>query len=381
MITDTRWDRQVDRRDSYLAGLIGRLSLPLAPIEQHLFDHDGDDDEPVELALQVLALLPWAGRGDAATILRRYAVEGRHWSSALEAIGGSGAMRLPGLWDGLADDVVAVRDHAQLAEAIWCDAEPWTTFARSQPQVRRIVEELRASRSHRPVGPHLRSDLGDAESGELIRLVTAGGSARRWALQELGRRGDSIIFEFAADPGLRNAAGWTPGVPQALRHLGTVALPQARAWVGSGDDTLVAFGEGVLAEVGDRSDAPVLLAALRRAFASEEWCAAELPARALGRLGVREAADELVALWESTVHSLAREAFLAGLQGCAPQEAARIAIEGLDDCEPTVQQAACAGARDTAWVRSRLLELAADPSAPEVHQAAHTRLRTLADAP
>ncbi|MEV4013684.1 hypothetical protein AB0J35_24585 [Nonomuraea angiospora] len=170
-------------------------------------------------------------------------------------------------------------------------------------------------------------------------------------------------------------------MPQALRHLGTRALPQARAWIGSGDDTLAAFGERVLAEVGDQSDAPVLLAALRRAVASEEWCAAELPARGLGRLGVREAVDELVALWEGTVHSLAREAFLVGLQGCAPQQAALIAIEGLDDCEPTVQQAACARAQDTVWVRSRLLELADDPLAPEVHQAANTRLQMLADAP
>ncbi|MFG6202533.1 hypothetical protein [Nonomuraea sp. JJY05] len=377
MINDTRWDRQVDQRDSYLAGLIGRLGLPLAPIEQHLFDYDGDDEEPVGLALQVLALLPWVGRGDAATILRRYAVEGRHWSLALEAIGDSGVIKLPALWDGLADDVIAVRDNAQLAQAISCDMEPWTTFAQSQPRVRRIVEELQASRSHRPVRPN----LGDAEPDDLVRLVTAGGRARRWALEELGRRGDTIVFEFAADPGLRNAAGWIPGMPQALRHLGTGALPQARAWIGSGDDTLAEFGERVLAEVGDRSDAPVLLAALRRALATEEWCAAELPARAMGRLGVREAVDELVALWEGTVHSLAREAFLVGLQGCAPQEAALVTIEGLDDCEPTVQQAACAGAQDTAWVRSRLLELADDPLAPEVHQAANTRLQTLADAP
>jgi hypothetical protein len=76
-----------------------------------------------------------------------------------------------------------------------------------------------------------------------------------------------------------------------------------------------------VAEVGDRGDAPVLMAALHRTVAAGEWCAAEVPARGLGRLGIHEAASELMAAWEGTVDSLAREAFLDGLRGCAPHEA------------------------------------------------------------
>ncbi|MFI6291235.1 hypothetical protein ACIBEJ_06580 [Nonomuraea sp. NPDC050790] len=268
VITDTRWDRQVDQRDSYLAGLVARLGLPLAPIQRHLATYDGEDDEPVELALQVLALLPLVGRLDAVTVLREYAADGPHWSMALEAIGFSGAMKLPGIWDGLVDDVIARRDDAQLAQAIWCDTEPWTTFARSQPRIRRIVDELKASRSPRR---GRRLDLAALDNDALVALVTAPGSERRRAVEELGRRGDRIVFDLAEDRSLRNAAGWLPGIPQALRHLGPAALPPARTWIGSGDDILVGFGERVVAEVGDRSDAPVLLAALRRSVAAEEW--------------------------------------------------------------------------------------------------------------
>ena len=65
VISDPRWDRQVEQRDGYLAGLIGQLGLPLMPIEQHLDTSAAEDAEGVELALQVLALLPFAGRPEA----------------------------------------------------------------------------------------------------------------------------------------------------------------------------------------------------------------------------------------------------------------------------------------------------------------------------
>ncbi|MFL6114502.1 MAG: hypothetical protein ACJ786_24585 [Catenulispora sp.] len=381
VITDMRWDRLVDQRDSYFAALITRLDLPVAPIEQHLFAYGGDDAEPVEFALSVLALLPMVGRFDAAATLRKYAIEGRHWATALEAIGYSGAMKVPDIWDGLAADVLARRDDDELKQAIWCDTEPWTTYAESHPRVRRVVDDLKASRSREPARRQIRQAMTEAGAEDLVSRVAAGGPERRWALEELGRRGDRIVFDLAEDAGLRNTAGWIPGVPHALRHFGPEALPHARTWIGSDDDTLTAFGERVVAEFGNRGDAAVLLSALHRTVSAGEWCAAEIPARGLGRLGVREAADELMAAWEGTVHSLAREAFLYGLRECAPDEVGAVAVEGLFDCEPTVQRGACEVAPDTASVRSRLRELAQDPLAPEAHETANTRLQALTDTP
>ena len=109
-----------------------------------------------------------------------------------------------------------------------------------------------------------------------------------------------------------------------------------------------ALGVQVLADHGDAGDVPVLLAALRCALDAESWCAAEAPARGLGRLHAADAVDDLVVAWESTAHSLAREAFLEGLQGCAGDRADSFTVEGLYDCEPSVQQLACRTAAATA---------------------------------
>jgi hypothetical protein len=97
----------------------------------------------------------------------------------------------------------------------------------------------------------------------------------------------------------------------------------------------------VLATHGDHTDVPALMSALRRAFDDDsQWCSAETPASGLGRLQVAEAAPLLEAAWQATIHSRARASFLTALQSCAPQAAEAMAHEGLDDCEPTVQETA-----------------------------------------
>ena len=133
----------------------------------------------------------------------------------------------------------------------------------------------------------------------------------------------------------------------------------------------------MLADHGDASDVPVLLAALRRAVEAEFWCEAEKPACGLGRLRAADAVDDLTVAWESTLHSYARAAFLEGLQGCAGDRADAYTAEALDDCEPSVQELACTTAPDGASLRSRIGELAEDPLTPEVHEAARARLAVL----
>ncbi|MFH9353507.1 hypothetical protein [Kitasatospora sp. NPDC017646] len=377
VITDSRWDRQTEHRDSYLARLVHRLDLPLAPIERHLFAHDDDDPQEVEPALQVLALLPFVGRVDAVSVLRRYAIEGRHWASALEAIGWGGGWKISGVWTGLDEDVIARRDDAQLA-AHTAGGEPWTSWARTQPRIRRILDERTSRRSGRMVRPPDPRSCVELSAAELVGLIGADTSRdRRSALQELSRRGDLVVLDLAEDVGLRNAAGWTPGMPQALNHLGAAAVARARTWTRSGDATLEQLAVGVLSDFGDRDDYPYLLNELTSATAAGAWCAAESPAKGLGRLRIAEATDALVHAWETTVHSYAREAFLEGLRGCAPDTADNYAVEGLDDCEPCVQQAASAAAPDTAYVRTRLRELCDDPLAPEIHEAVRQRLMQL----
>ena len=380
VIRDPRWDRQTDDRAGYLAGLIRDLDLSLAPVEQHLATFDGEDAEGVGLALDVLALLPLAGRRDAAPIVWRYAARGKHWQTVLESITGSGAwQKFPELWDGLGADIAASHDDDQLKDAIWV-AEPWATFARSQPRIRRLLEEARAlQRPTRPVGrpPGWQQKMRGAPIEALLAAVAAGGPERRRALAELGRLGEDLVLDLAEDPGLRNAAGWIPGMSPALRSLGPTAVQRARRWAQGADSMLAQFGEQVLAEHGQDRDIPVLLAALQHAADDQEWGAAEVPARGLGRLRAVQAAGALASAWENTVHSRAREAFLDGLRGCAPQTAGTFAEEGLYDCEPTVRDLACEGAPDSKVLRTRLRELAQDPLTLETRDAATTRLTRL----
>lgn len=68
LIRDSRWDHPVDQRDSYLAGLVRQLDLSLVPIERHLATFDADDSDGIDLTLQVLAVLPFAGRVDAVAV-------------------------------------------------------------------------------------------------------------------------------------------------------------------------------------------------------------------------------------------------------------------------------------------------------------------------
>lgn len=143
VIDDPRWDWQVDDRAGYLARMIRQLDLPLAPIERHLSVFDGEDAADIRFALAVLALLPFAGRQDAASVLRRHALEGRHWQAALEALGYAGTLGLSGFWDGLAGGIVAVHGECRIREAARDGSQPWTTWAASEPTIRRVLEDLK----------------------------------------------------------------------------------------------------------------------------------------------------------------------------------------------------------------------------------------------
>jgi hypothetical protein len=372
VMVDSRWDQVTEERDRYLARLVDRLDLSLLPLERHLFTSTRTHRDEVELTLQVLALLTTVGRADAVRILRRYALEGRHWADALELIASSWTDTVPEIWDGLGRDIIARYDDVELADHVYT-WQPWTSWAETQPRIRRILDQRAAGRADSPRGRPASDDLAILSSAELIERAISDTDRRR-SLRELGRRGDSTVLDLAEDPSLRNAAGWPVGMPQALRELGTAAVARARTWIESGDSTVKDLAVSVLADFGDRGDGAFLLEALATATRAGAWCAAETPARGLGRLGISEATDALVHAWETTVHSVAREHIFAGLRGCAPDTAAHFAVEGLEDCERHVQIAACSAVPGIEPARIRLADLCRDPFAPDVHDAARQRL-------
>lgn len=349
VIDDPRWDRQAESRDTYLAGLIRTLDLPLTPLEEHLTAFDDDDPDDIDLLLNVVAELAAAGHGEAIGVLRRYVTSGRHWSAALTALvfaEPADALRALGVRDDLISEALACRTDAELEKLVTDGDDEWMqpvlerhprlqrSYATSEETPEQRRAEALASRRR------LAQRMAEAPREELLRQIAHEPGMRRRALEELGRRGDEIVLDLVEDPGLRNTADWIPGAPQALKHLGAAAVPRARRWL-SDDATMAAFGIRVLAADGDRHDVPALISALERAFHDDDlWCAAETPAEGLGRLRIAEAAPLLLAAWEKTIHSYARRRLLPALHRCAPQVGEAVAVEGLDDCESTVRDIA-----------------------------------------
>lgn len=373
VLQDPRWDAQTESRDEYLACLIYRMGLPLAPIAHHLFgEPERAELRDVELSLQMLAWLVELGRIDAAPLLRRYAAEGKHWEVAVDAVWD---WEIAELWDGLDQEVLARLDDEQLAEAAY-DGGPWSIWARSHQRVRVVLDDRVETRRNRPD----REAIKDLSSKVLLDRITAGNSRSCWReLLVLAGRGELAILDFAENAELRNS-GAIPNISAALRSLGGAAVGRARGWAAGADPELHRLAVDVLAADGDSTDVPVLMNALATALSDEDWCGLETPAKGLGRLAVADAADLLVRAWESTVHSYARIALFQGLTGCLPTGLDRFAVEGLDDCEVAVQEMACFKAPATPSVIERLREWQTGPDSSDRSACASIRLQEINEA-
>jgi hypothetical protein len=152
VIEDSRWDRQVDERDRYLADLIARLRLPVTPLARHLDTAAAQnaEEEDVWLTLDVLALLAFRGRTDAVAVVRRQIRTGRYRSYAFEAVGSTGAWKVPGVIDELAGPIAAEYSDDELA-GVAGTGEFWPMFARLEPRIARAVDG-RAAATRRPGG-------------------------------------------------------------------------------------------------------------------------------------------------------------------------------------------------------------------------------------
>src|SRR2546423_6699946 len=139
LINDPRWDRQTETRDTYLAGLVQKLDLPLAPIQSHLLAYDDDDPWDIGLLLDVLALLTSAGSEDAAAVMRRYVTDGRHWSAALNALTFADPLRMPGVWHDLVDEALACRDDDELQDVVDNGDDSWMrTLLEHRPRIQAL---------------------------------------------------------------------------------------------------------------------------------------------------------------------------------------------------------------------------------------------------
>ena len=375
---DPRDDHQTETRTWYLTRLITTLGLPIEPIVAHLFtpvDPHDDDEWRIDLAIDILIELANDGHPGAAEALRRYVTSGRSWEWTVNGMWERGGHRL---CDGLDLMVLDRIDDDALGRAEDPTWGPWRAWAATHPRIRSAIELHQAEHRATPAQRLDVSTMGQVCTADLVAWVRSApnGVVRRLAMVELGRRGDPVILDLAEIASLRNAFGQTPGLGGALRALGPAAADRARAWTTGNDQPLADHAVAVLADHGDQRDIPMLLTTLAKAAHDDNWCAAEDPARGLGRLRASEATATLQDLWRRTTHSYARTSILVGLCGAAPDLAPRYLDEALDDCEPGVRVIACRDAVDDPATLTRVRAHHEDPTEDEDVRTAACQRRT-----
>ncbi|GAA1635030.1 hypothetical protein GCM10009828_073640 [Actinoplanes couchii] len=259
---------------------------------------------------------------------------------------------------------------------LWLD-EPWDTWAKRDDRIAREAE--------RHAVPEPRRPLAGEPDGTLLSIVgSAHGERQREALRELNRRGPQ--------PGLLPLAERIPfdvtkelfdldtPLTDALRALGAGALPVLRPWAATPGHPMCGAARGLLADHGDESDVPQILAAWARLDEDPGGrCGYDRLAAGLARIGgdrVRDfAVPRLQRLWTSP-HSHERTAYLKALLALDPGAGAAMAFEGLFDCEPGVRLLAIEHA-SPADRRPALTMISEDPlEDDEVRAAARLRLQS-----
>ncbi|WP_433218522.1 hypothetical protein ACQP00_12710 [Dactylosporangium sp. CS-047395] len=278
---DHRW-LPLDDRAVYLARLVRDLELPIGPIAARLFAATDETGEFTHV-LRVAEALGRAGNDDMVESLRRYVQIGHYWREALGTI----AAAWPANW--------------------WDDLLPVAAD--------RLTSAGRAL--HLPPG----APWGEwAGRDERIREAVAHGPEPLRGLGELLSAAD-LYDDCAAQPVLDS-------LPAARR---------AAADPGSGEYWPALC---VLAERGDESDGPALLAGLDWLDKREDdLCGYDRLVDGLARVGgdaAVQALPRIRSLWFSP-HSYERAAYLRARLALEPDACAGALTEGLWDCEADVR--------------------------------------------
>lgn len=361
---DPRWDT-LEERGLYYARLICDLELGVGPLASHLFDpadHTDPDEDRTNLALDVLARLVELGRREAAVPLRKYAREGLNWYAALAWLV---ELDDPALAEGL-DEIAATRcDDRELAWLCGVDGAVTRKWAERHP---RIAAARRPDlRPHEP-----RTGFAERSDDDLAALARGQGDGVTAAILELGRRRSPIVLDLAEE--LLPGGAHDGPLCRAVRDLGAVALPRARAWAAEGR-SYQDVGIDVLAAHGTEIDIPPLLDALETALGEEDWDLAAVPADGLGRLRSRAAIAPLLCAWERSASSQLRVNVLGALTAIDRHVAEPYLVEALWDCEDGTRRVAAQAVPLDGETRLRLRRLRREPAEePSVRSTASGRL-------
>ena len=184
---DPRRDRQIESRGPYYAEIALVVGLDLAPLEQHLREHDDSDRDAFgsRLTVETLHAMACAGSEKALRIQRDYIAYGAHWDTALHGLvklaDPSDPPVIPGAERALDELLPVVRarfpDHAALLAALdreGPDYLPWREWATDNFVLRRSAEKIFARHAEANDVPMLRAGAQAAfEADDDFRVCSA----------------------------------------------------------------------------------------------------------------------------------------------------------------------------------------------------------------
>jgi hypothetical protein len=430
VVTDPRWDRQVENRDDYYAKLLLVLGGDVEPIVASILSSPAEAEASAcWLPIGVLAQMARRGHAAAAASLALLIRRGRKWRECFDALEAAGGQALIA-------SLIAPHDvehllmevgSEEVAEAARLLDAPWDSWAKSLPALRFIaLARNRRTREPKPFSGPLgwiahrlrapdRTDstermtvadlleaatkpgptrpivdallrLDDPAAGRAIRAAAAQGSPRERAvaLHVLAKQG-CVDYVGDAKAFLLAQTKQSSKTEQQVLRTGYVryleampprlTLPLAREWL-SAPWPLSYAAEQLLSRHATPDDRTLL----------EEAGAAALPARdmyrlcsmieGLGVIGAPESLPFLRVAYEQAPYSFARRRALECLRVFSEQNAVRdLVLESLWDCEPESRALACQAPSLAGLATSRRIKEIRDDAfeEPEVRRAAAGR--------
>jgi hypothetical protein len=337
---DHRWDWQVDERSVYLARLVRDLGLGTAPLIEQMWRTGQDPDDPENAFSHVAGVMTELGRigySDVVEQVHRYVRDGDQWIDVLARVV---ATWPTALWEDLGEVVLDRCPDGEVPDDLWEAWNPAMPWAVRYPQLAETITLARAAH----IGARPARRYAGTSGDELVALLANPDVAvgtKTLALRELAKRPPQPgLLELVTQlSSLVKPPRRMPGLALAVRAQGATALESVRTWARDDRPELAWLGVETLAQVGDASDIPQLVAEVKRMREEEYWCPYNGLVDGLARFGplAAEVLPTLRALWFETPHSYERASYLAALAAISPERAAPLLSQGLFDCEADVR--------------------------------------------
>jgi len=401
---DPRWDRQLESRAPYYAGIALAVGLDLSRLERHFREHDdaNRDGYDSRLAVETLHAMACAGSTEALRMQRDYIAYGAHWDTALHGLVVIARAKEMPLWKEAQQSVDALLSvvrtrfsgHDALVAALdqeWPEYEPWREWARRDATIAAALAEAEKQYQHsrrprvtssnlstreilsRPDVRSFRRELAARRQQQdvalLLEAVRSGaGDARATALIALADQNDRRVLELAL-PLLASVP--PPPAPSWLRYALLKSLSElppdpglayARKWYETDDFVLRRSAENIFARHAEAEDVPMLREGARRALEEGDDYRVCDAMDALARIPQLGPFPEVRAVFDEHRYSPARANAAAALAATDPAFPRDRAFECLWDCDDSARAVGCAHV-DLALpgARERLAQVASDP--------------------